>query len=1483
MKSYGSSIDENDNSSNNNDNSYNNQGNKNEYQKKYQEKKEEEIRFRNKKQKRFILETTPLPWYESLIFRWIEPLLDKGHESIQLQQSDLEMIPLPFRCQTSHVIKSFEEAFEKEKGRVAREEEKEDAAKRNETKDKKHHHSHIHNKNATSILVWSLARSFGVDFLKAGLLKLVHDLCIFVGPIVLHGLIEYLRDPDAPLQTGLLLTLVVTASQLLMSFCLRHYFYRCYVTGLQMRSAVVVSIYKKALLLSSAERQIRTSGEIVNLISIDAQRIQDLTTYLHAVWYSFLQIGFSTFFLWKQLGPSCLSGVAVIIIMVPFTKYVAAWMGTIQKNLMDKRDKRVELSNEVLENMKVIKLQAWEDSFQTNIRTLRNTELRQLLKYLWVNSFSIMLWSAVPLMVALATFTTYILLGNTLNVASALTALALFDILRFPLFMLPKVINDLVEATISFKRVSSFLMCTEHTPWREDNILTHSGISICNGTFFYENLKPKFSKDEYGEDSHWALEIHEKDWQLTLLRSQLQEAEEKIQTLLAKENHDANALKCHNVHQHEEHITDSDSNVLALKRINFQSKPGQFIAVVGAVGSGKSSFINSILGEMQILSGNISVRGKLAFFSQNPFIMNDTLKNNILFGHIGEDIDEDKYQKAISCCALEHDLKLLPNGDLTEIGEKGVTLSGGQKARVSLARSVYHNASTFLLDDPLAAVDAHVGKHIFNKCIVDELLLGEFLQEKCVILVTNAIQYLSDPRITKILVFNDGHVAESGTFAELIQNRSSLFSHFVNIMNETGGKPALEGNAMQSAISLVVDDDLSLDNEDLSSEDNLSLEESISTSTHNCESAEDAGICLSDKAPEPSEHSKLLKKSSSNQYSNNTLPAGKLMTDEMLEREKGHVDIKVYLAWSRAAGGACVGILVIIAYAIVEFFTVMSSWWLTYWSTSGTNSDEKEFLTIYAVINLTATITMFVRVAFISFVGLRASRILFNDLLSTVILAPMSFFDTTPIGRIVNRFSKDMYTIDESLVDRLRSYLATLSKVISTIIVISSVTPYFTLCLVPILCFYAGQQAYFTKTYRELRRLDSVNRSPIYALLGETLEGISTIRAYGAQENLLKRMKSMLDIQQNAYYLTFSAQCWLGIRLELAGTLIILFACLCSVMHQHRTESFAGLAGLSISFALSVTQSLNWSVRMGSELEANMVAVERVQQYKRLQCEAPHYMESDLSLHRKWPKNGLIEFSSVWLRYRHNLPYVLKGLSLSIPSQSKVGVVGRTGAGKSTLMVSLLRMVELASGSIKIDGVDVRNIGLKLLRSKISVIPQDPVLFSGSIRSNLDPFGEYEDDKLIEVLEVVGLKSSGIQRENSYNSLLSASGFKSKYPVKALTDKVFEGGSNFSVGQRQLIVIGRALLSQAKIVIMDEATASVDGDTDARIQLVMKSEFKNSTCMIVAHRINTILDCDFILVMNDGKAAEFDSPNNLYKRGGLFKDLVDASEKEKET
>ena len=600
------------------------------------------------------------------------------------------------------------------------------------------------------------------------------------------------------------------------------------------------------------------------------------------------------------------------------------------------------------------------------------------------------------------------------------------------------------------------------------------------------------------------------------------------------------------------------------------------------------------------------------------------------------------------------------------------------------------------------------------------------------------------------------------------------------------------------------------------------------------------------------------------------------------EREYGDVSLRVYTAWGNAAGGITAMCQIIFLLLLGEGVATLTSWWLTYWSEHGEHSKTSQsfFLAIYASLNAVTAIYFGGRDLFFRVHAWKAGVSLFTSLLSGVMYAPMAFYDTTPLGRMLNRFSKDTYSVDEQIPNTIRWYISSLARVTSAIVYICIVTPMFILALIPIILAYLSAQRYYIKTSRELSRLDSISRSPIYALFSETLDGLTTIRAFGSEKRLINKSFHLLDKQQQAYFLVFSANCWLGIRLELVGTLIVTLSALFAVLARGDAASqsnsigngvssggqFAGLAGLSISFALSITQSLNWSVRMASDLESQMVSVERITEYACMDQERPHHFPSDSRDSRfeseKWPHAGRVIFANVSMRYRPGLPLVLRSVNLTIKAGERVGIVGRTGSGKSSLISCLLRLVELeqdSGGKVYIDGVDIAGIGINLLRSAVAVIAQDPVLFSGTLRTNLDPFHQYNDNQLDDC----------VQRTLSLLNKQALS----------LDTVVEENGANFSVGQRQLICIARALLCGCKVVILDEATAAVDVETDALIQKYIREGFRDATVLTIAHRLNTIMDSDRVLVMDNGCLAEFDTPKALREdRNSIFSHLVNAWE-----
>ncbi|RAW25152.1 Canalicular multispecific organic anion transporter 2 [Phytophthora cactorum] len=1241
----------------------------------------------------------------NVFFTWVTPLMKLGNER-PLESDDLFQLD-PYNRATN-VSKKFADAWAQQT------------------------HS------GKPSLVWALGKAFGFKFVVAGFLKLIHDSLQFVGPMIIKDIIAYLSDPTAPLSEGLTYAAVIFVSGVVQSFALRQYFFYCYETGLQFRSAIVTAVFEKSLMLSAAARQQRTSGEITNLMSIDAQRLQDTTPYLHAVWYAAFQIVVSCVLLWQQIGVATFAGVAVILLVIPLMAVISKVMRKLQQRLMKVKDERIKICVEVLSGIKVVKLKAWENSFGQRVMKFRDEELARLRTYVFARSGSNTIFSFVPSLVTVVSFTAYVLLGHTLDVGTALTSLALFNILRFPLFMLPQVLNNVVEASVSFDRLRSYFLAEERTKVGEGD-LTEVGISV-QGADFKWDAAPPADGDKKEEEEALVAPVAEGP---------------------------------------------------TLRHVDFSAKKGELHAVVGHVGSGKSTLLSGILGDARCSAGSVAIRGKVAYVSQQPFIQNATVRDNITFGL---PFNADKYEEALRVSSLKKDLRILTAGDRTEIGEKGINLSGGQRTRVAIARAVYQDTDIYLLDDILSAVDSHVGADIFNECI------KKTLKDKLVVLVTHSLSFVN--QCDQIAVIADGRIAEHGSYKELMAKK----------------------NLLAQMVSNYVESEKEED------EENTTSAEYLEDDLADCGDEEELAITGRRKSSESRMHRRSRLSTRSDDSQAGVDDEGQLMVDE--DRSVGDVSWSVYHVWINAFGGMCAAFLVVLGFFAAQGLTLLSTVWISYWSEQAEKYPDSQ---MYYV------------------------RLLFNKLLNQILRAPTSFFDTTPLGRIVNRMSKDIYTLDEAIPGTVVGLLNTIVAVVITLVTISYITPVFMVILLPVLVGYYTSQRYFIKTSRELQRLDSISRSPIFALLSETLDGLSTIRAFGVENSFIGHNNYLLDKNQRAYFLNFTINCWLALRLEFVGTCIAAAAALAAVL-AHGTNAaegaaFAGLVGVSLTYAFTVTQSLNWTVRMISQLQTQMVSVERIQTYTEMPTEAGLTSTAAEKPPLDWPTAGAISFNRVDLRYRPGLPRVLRGLTFSVNAKEKVGIVGRTGAGKSSLIVGLMRLVELDAGSITIDGVDISKIGLHDLRSNIAIIPQDPVLFSGTVRSNLDPFDQFSDDQIW-----MSVKRASLQKA-----------------ITSLDDVVDEKGSNFSVGERQLLSIARALLKRSKVILMDEATASIDPETDRQIQQSIREEFRECTTLTIAHRINTILDSDRILVMEKGSVAEFGSPTELQRKpDGIFKSLVDA-------
>uniref|UniRef100_A0A8C9VTB7 ATP-binding cassette, sub-family C (CFTR/MRP), member 3 n=1 Tax=Scleropages formosus TaxID=113540 RepID=A0A8C9VTB7_SCLFO len=1179
----------------------------------------------------------------------------------------------------------------------------------------------------------ALLRSFGPYFLIGSAYKLLQDLITFVNPVLLRMLISFTKQKGVPTWWGFALSFLMFSCAVLQTLILHQHFQYCFVTGMNLRTGITGAIYRKSLVITNAAKRSSTVGEIVNLMSVDAQRFQDLTTFLNMLWSAPLQIILALYFLWQNLGPSVLAGVAVMVLLIPLNAAIVMKTRAFQVAQMQYKDSRIKLMNEILNGIKVLKLYAWENSFKDKVLEIRQKELNVLRKMAYLGALSTVAWTSAPFLVALTSFAVYVMVdeNNVLDAEKAFVSLSLFNILRFPLNMLPQVISSVAQASVSLKRIQQFLSHDELDPDVVDrkNTAADFAVTVTNGKFSWAKKDPA-----------------------------------------------------------------------TLHNINLMVPQGSLLAVVGHVGCGKSSLVCALLGEMEKLEGEISILGSVAYVPQQAWIQNATLRDNILFG---QPYNECKYRAVLDACALTPDLDVLPGGDMTEIGEKGINLSGGQRQRVSLARALYNDADVYLLDDPLSAVDAHVAKHIFDKVIGPE---GK-LAGKTRILVTHGISFL--PQVNNILVMVEGSVSEMGSYQDLLK-QNGAFAEF------------LRNYAL----------------EDITEED-----EALGISVISADSENPRKMSVRMRRCSERKHVELPPEKKRDQ-------GEKLIQAE--KAETGRVKLKVFWEYTRAVG-PLLSIFICFLYGCQNAASIGANIWLSQWTNDALDNRTEENkhmrVGVYASLGILQGILVLICSFTLNLGGIAAARKLHSGLLENKFHTPQSFYDTTPIGRIINRFSKDIYVIDEVLPSTVLMFLGTFFSSMSTMIVIISSTPIFAVVIAPLALIYFFVQRFYVATSRQLKRLESVSRSPIYSHFSETITGTSVIRAFGRHNAFVLLSDLKVDENQKSCYPGIVSNRWLGVRIEFIGNCIVLFAALFAVIGKDSLSP--GLVGLSVSYALQVTMSLNWMVRMTSDLESNIVAVERVKEYSETETEAPWDVE-DKKPPPEWPQTGKVEFLNYSVRYREGLDLVLKNLTLSIKGGEKIGIVGRTGAGKSSMTLCLFRLLEAASGEITVDGVKISEIGLHDLRSKLTIIPQEPVLFSGDLRMNLDPFEKYSDDEVWRALELSHLKK-----------------FVANHPSK-LNLECTEGGENLSVGQRQLVCLARALLRKTRILILDEATAAIDLETDDLIQSTIRTQFEDCTVFTIAHRLNTIMDYTRVLVLDKGRIAEFDTPANLIAQKGIF-------------
>nr|XP_022286886.1 multidrug resistance-associated protein 5-like isoform X2 [Crassostrea virginica] len=1272
----------------------------------------------------------------------------------------------------------------------------------------------------------TLWRAGRTRVLLGGLTFIISMSFSFAAPaFVLRKILDDLSTGNSNIGLGISLVVLMAA----MEFCRSMFFalgwVTNYTTGLRMRGAVLSMLYSKILRLRGLKE--KTVGELVNICSNDGQRLYDAFAIGPLLIGGPVILFYGIIYTAFLIGPWAFVGSATYLSFYPFMAFISKITAHFRRKGIVITDKRVRMMAELFNCIKLIKMYAWEKSFARTIAGIRSQERKVLEKSAYTNSVSTSVAPMVPIMASVFVITAHVMTGNPLSATQAFVLVSVNNKLKAVLKQMTQLVKQLAEVKVCSERVKSLLMMEEIQPH----------MSQINNPKYAVVIK----KASFAWDQEMAIQnIGLMDIQITVSNGTAGGKDEEKEKL-NKSSEEKESLA-----------------PPVLLDIDLVLEKGRLLGVCGSVGAGKSSLISAILGRMIKTSGKVAVSGSIAYVSQQPWILNATIRENILFGEM---YNEDRYNAAIDACCLREDLETFVSGDETEIGERGINMSGGQKQRLALARALYADKDIYLMDDPLSAVDIHVGRHIFTECLINSL---KNKPNKTILFVTHQLQYLSS--CDEIIVIKDGMIAERGKHQALMEQNgeySSLINRFYTQedVEETTDDPISPVSLKEKPMF----NDTNSNNNRKRTASVLSRESELSQSP-----GSQTGVLDPGKGHHKGLETQMSVNSITQEEKTNK---GRLIVAE--ETSKGKVTFRTYGVYMKAAGGFIISGLVLLVYVISIGVGTGTSWWLSYWLQQGggnttidlgnnvtvisrdirDNPDLEFYALIYGMGIIAMVVFTLLRAFLFMKVTLHASSKLHDRNFQKILGCPMSFFDSTPIGRIVNRFAYDMDEIDVRLPGNAEIFLMNILMIIFSLISIVYVSPYFLIALVPLAIMFFVLNLVFTSSVRELKRMDAKTRSPLISHITATVQGISTIHAFGKSTEFMDRFHQLLDTNSLPFFLFSASNRWLAVRLDLLCVIVVAVTGFLAIL----TNIPPALAGMALAFSVQMTGLFQFTVRMAIETEARFTSVERLSQYeKEAETEGSNKTNPPPA---DWPQEGTLVFKGVKLRYRQNLPLALKGVSFDVLPQEKIGIVGRSGSGKSSLGVALFRLVELDSGTIKLDGIDISTLGLQDLRSKLSIIPQDPVLFIGTIRYNLDPFGEYNDEALWSALEKCHIKETIASMESQLDS------------------QVIENGENFSVGERQLMCLARALLRHSKILMLDEATAAIDTETDALVQTTIKEAFADCTMLIIAHRLNTVLSCNRILVMEEGKVVEFDTPGKLMANSkSKFKLMLEATE-----
>ncbi|XP_014299326.1 ATP-binding cassette sub-family C member 4 isoform X1 [Microplitis demolitor] len=1299
----------------------------------------------------------------------------------------------------------------------------------------------------------TIFRCFSMEYFLYGILHIFNEFIIRLGtPLLLGRLLRYFRETgDVEYNDALMYAGGICLATGINAITLNQSIFGAFHVGGKIRIAVCSVVYRKALRLSTTALGETAPGKIVNLVANDVNRFDLVSIFLHHMWSAPLTTLIIGYFLYTEAGYAGIFGIGAVFIVVPIQSYTGKLSSKFRLQTAIKTDERVRLMDEIISGVQVIKMYAWEKPFCAMIALARKLELKVVQKNSWIRGI-FMTFNLFTTRVAIyCTLVGMLFFGQQLSAEKAFVFSSLFNILSHTMSaMFVRGVSEIAECVVAVRRLQYFLMRDE---------VENVNRTVYLGRLSVDNVNTKISNklsastksdlpyiDDESNDLSYDSDINDtKSLKNNGPASVALDVAKNIASLTASHHYNNSkisswAVKLTNVTTKWK--ISSQENTL--QDLNFKLERGKLYAIIGSVGSGKSSLISAILGELPLIQGNVELKGELSYVAQEAWVFGSSVRQNIIFG---QPYDRQRYQKVVKACALLSDFKQFPQGDQTIVGERGSSLSGGQKARINLARAVYRHVDIYILDDPLSAVDTHVGKHLFEECI------QYYLAGKTRILATHQLQYIKS--VDGILLMEHGTVRMFGNYVDLLAACPEY------------------GTLLASDTMSENDDSLSL------SAEKTSMRRQWSSASNRSRTPDPSGG--DSEAEDDDEENPVM--------------------SNIEGTSRGVIKGSIFVKYFTSGANLCFIIIVGILFILTQFVASLNDYFVPIlvneeekryaddFSEHNNNISNKNatvdyhyditpaysYIYIYTGLVLSVFVIGITRSLLFYISCVRASQKLHDRSFEALIRTSMRFFDTNPSGRILNRFSKDMGAIDELLPKALLDAGQITMMMVGSLMIICIIDPRFLVPLIIIAFIFYWIRKVYLKTSKNVKRLEGMMRSPVFTHLNATLNGLSTIRAYGAQNILKAEFDNFQDSHSSSWYMFISTSTAFGFSLDVFCFIFMAIVTFSFVLID--TGISGAEVGLAITTVMSMTGMIQWGMRQSAEVTNQLMSVERVLEYTLLPPEDNVFDDKQTTKKLKpkkkkgvngreemksvshppasWPTEGCIKFHHVFMRYAEEDPPVLKDLNIIIRAKEKVGVVGRTGAGKSSLISALFRLARV-EGVVEIDGIDTGSIYLEDLRRNISIIPQDPVLFSGTLRKNLDPFGEYTDNALWSALEEVELKDPFAM-------------------IDGLDSRVFDRGTNFSAGQRQLVCLARAILRNNKILMLDEATANVDPHTDGLIQRTIRTKFAECTVMTVAHRLNTIMDSDKVLVMEKGRMVEFDHPYVLLKNDhGHFTSLV---------